>query len=130
MERPSHPYDLESRLLDYAAAIVRLVDALPATRAGNHIAGHLLRAGTAPLPSHGEAQAAESAGDFVHKMSVGLKELREAIRWLRLLGRLPTPPPLPELGALVEETDELIRIFAASVRTARRRQCSPPVHRQ
>ncbi len=62
----SADYDLEERLLEYAANIIRLVEKLPDTRAGNHVAGQLLRSGTSPLPNHGEAQAAESPADFVH----------------------------------------------------------------
>jgi four helix bundle protein len=54
-------YDLEERLLDYSARIIRLVEQLPGTRTGNHIAGQLLRSGTSPLPNHGEAQAARAA---------------------------------------------------------------------
>ena len=82
-------YDLEDRLLEYAAQIIRLVESLPATRAGNHVAGQLLRSGTSPLPNHGEAQAAESPADFVHKLKVCLKELRESRRWIRLVGHVP-----------------------------------------
>src|ERR1700746_2822753 len=70
-------YDLEERLLDYSARIIQLVEALPRSRAGNHIAGQLLRSGTSPLPNHGEAQAAESANDFVPKIKGCLKEFRE-----------------------------------------------------
>lgn len=76
-------YDLEERLLEYAARIIRLVERLPNTRAGNHVAGQLLRAGTSPLPNHAEAQ--ESRRDFVHKMRICLKELWESLRWLRLV---------------------------------------------
>ena len=78
-------YDLEDRLLKYSARIIRLVEKLPNTRAGNHVAGQLLRSGTSPLPNHGEAQAPESANDFVHKLKVCLKELRESYCWLRLV---------------------------------------------
>jgi len=115
------PYDLEVRLLRYASAIIRLVEKLPSTRAGNHIAGQLLRAGTAPLPNHGEAQAAESSADFVHKLSIGLKELRETQRWLHLIVEVPLLPA-SETDSLRQETDELIRIFAKSIQTARRRR--------
>ncbi|MHB8524173.1 MAG: four helix bundle protein, partial [Limisphaerales bacterium] len=80
-------YDLEERLLEYAAAIIRLVEHLPNTRAGNHVAGQLLRSGTAALPNHGEAQAAESPDDFIHKMKICLKELRETYRWMLLIRR-------------------------------------------
>jgi hypothetical protein len=53
-------FDLEDQLFDYAAAIVRLVEEFPKTRAGNHVAAQLLRSGTFPLPNHGEAESAES----------------------------------------------------------------------
>ncbi len=109
-------YDLEERLLNFAALIIRLVESLPKTRAGNHVAGQLLRSGTSPLPNHGEAEAAESTQDFIHKLRVCLKELRETKRWLRLVGRVPLDAD--ELPEALKECDELIRIFVASMRTA------------
>ena len=114
-------YDLEERLLEYAARIIRLVEKLPDTRAGNHVAGQLLRSGTSALPNHGEAQAAESRRDFLHKMRICLKELRESLRWLRLVQRVPLlKPALVE--PLASETDELIRIFRSSIKTAENRK--------
>jgi four helix bundle protein len=118
-------FDLEERLLEYATRIIRLVERLPNTRAGNHVAGQLLRSGTSALPNHGEAQAAESVNDFVHKLKICLKELRESYRWLRLVQRVPLLPP-KQIDPLVQETDELIRIFVASIRTAQRK-IRPPV---
>jgi four helix bundle protein len=112
-------YDLEDRLLEFAANIVQLVDSLPNTKAGNHIAGQLLRCGTSPLSNHGEVEAAESRKDFLHKLRICLKELRETKRWLRLVGRLKLSQT-SDLGACLEETEELIRIFVASARTAER----------
>ena len=79
----------------------------------------MLRSGTSPLPNHGEAQAAESRNDFIHKLSVCLKELRESKRWLRLIQRVSLVTNGASVEALLTETDELIRIFAASLRTAR-----------
>ena len=114
-------YDLEERLLEYAARIIRLVEKLPDSRAGNHVAGQLLRSGTSPLPNHGEAQAAESRKDFVHKFKICHKELRESRRWLRLIQRAPLLKPA-QVQPLVDETEELIRIFAASLRTASSRK--------
>src|SRR5436190_21287806 len=111
-------YDLEDRLLDYAVRIIRLVEALPSTRTGNHVAGQLLRSGTAPLPNHGEAQAGESRADFIHKLKICLKELRESRRWLRLIARVPLISKPEKLEYLLSETEELIRIFDASIRTA------------
>ena len=72
------------------------------------------------MPNHGEAQAAESQGDFIHKMSICLKELREARRWLRLVGRVPLMKPESEAAVALRETEELIRIFFASIRTAKK----------
>ena len=113
-------FDLEDRLLDYAAAIIRLVEELPKTRAGNHVAAQLLRSGTSPLPNHGEAESAESPADFIHKLKICLKELRETKRWLRLVVRISALAP-SAVDPLLRETVELIRIFVVSIRTAERR---------
>ena len=112
-------FDLEERLLEYAVRIIRLVDALPATRAGRHVADQLLRCGTSPLANHGELQGAESRKDFIHKLGVCLKEIREARRWLRLVHRVPLLKP-PKVSPLIAETESLIKIFAASIRTAQK----------
>lgn len=114
-------FDLEERLLEYAAAVIRFCETVRHSSAGTHVAGQLLRAGTAALPNHGEAQAAESAADFAHKLSICLKELREARRWLRLVQRVPLVPKPSIADPLLKETEELIRIFNQSVRTVRRR---------
>jgi four helix bundle protein len=114
-------FNLEDRLLDYAAEIIRLVDRLSHTRAGNHIAAQILRSGTSPLPNHGEAQAAESKNDFIHKMSICFKELRETRRWLRLIQRIFAAKLSSETGTLLSETEELLMIFSASIKTARKR---------
>ena len=113
-------YDLEERLLEYSASIVRLVEQLSNTRAGNHVAGQLLRSGTSPLPNHGEAQAAESPADFIHKMKICLKELRESYRWLLLVRRVPLITAEADVTRLINETDELVRIFVKSIQTAQR----------
>jgi len=65
-------YDLEERLLDYSVRIIKIVEQLPKTRVGNHVAGQLLKSGTSPYPNHGEAQAAESPKDFIHKLRISL----------------------------------------------------------
>jgi four helix bundle protein len=115
-------FDLEDRLLDYAARIIGLTDALPRSRAGSHVADQLLRSGTSPLSNHGEAQAAESPDDFIHKLSVALKELKESRRWLRLIVKAQLVKEAGRIEPLLLETEELIRIFAASIRTARERK--------
>jgi four helix bundle protein len=111
-------YDLEERLLEYAARIIRLAESVTPSRAGRHISDQFLRSGTAPLPNHGEAQAAESPADFVHKLKICLKELRETYRWLRLVQKVPLVKKPERIAPLLVETDELIAIFVTSIRTA------------
>jgi four helix bundle protein len=112
-------FDLEDRLLEFSARIIRLVDALPNTRAANHVAGQLLRCGTSPYGNHGEVEAAESRKDFVHKLKICLKELKETRRWLRLIAR-SSMMPAPKMSPILNETEELIKIFFSSIRTAER----------
>jgi four helix bundle protein len=122
----SEAYDLEERLLEYSVRIIRLAESVVSTTAGRHVAEQVLRSGTAALPNHGEAQAAESKRDFVHKMTLGLKELRETLRWLQLIQRVPLMKSPERIEPLLRETDELIRIFVSSIRTARRPAEIPP----
>jgi four helix bundle protein len=112
-------YDLEDRMLEYAADVIRFTDVMTKSDAGRHVAGQLLRSGTSPLAHQGEAQAAESSKDFIHKMKVALKELRESCRWLKLALRVPLTRDVSRGHKLLAETDELIRIFFASIRTAK-----------
>ena len=121
MKKGERKYDLENRLLEYSAKIIKIVEDLPQSRVGNHVAGQLLRAGTSPYANHGEAQSAESSNDFVHKMSICLKELRESMRWLRLIQRIPLVKSHKRLTEIVQETEELIKIFVASIRTAKKK---------
>jgi four helix bundle protein len=115
-------YDLGERLLAFTVLIIEIVEMLPNTKTGHHVAGQLLRSGTAPYPNHGEAQAAESPKDFIHKLRISLKELRETYRWLRLIKRVPLIPTADLLDEVLEETDELIRIFVASIQTSEKKQ--------
>ena len=110
-------FDLEERLLEFSARIIRLVDALPNTRAANHVAGQLLRCGTPPYGNHGEVEAAESRKDFIHKLRICLKELKESKRWLRLLEKAAMLSGA-RMSPILCETEELIRIFFVSIRTA------------
>lgn len=120
MASTNRNYDLEERLLEYAAAIVRFTENVSRTQAGIHVAGQLLRSGTSALPNNGEAQAAESNADFIHKLSICLKELRETRRWLRLVQRVPLVKVPASVDALLVETEELIRIFFSSITTAKK----------
>ena len=115
-------YDLEERLLEYSVNIIKIVEQLPKTRTGNHVAGQLLRSGTSAYPNHGEAQAAESPKDFIHKLRISLKELRETQRWLKLIQRVPLVKYSKRITEIIKETDELIRIFVASIKTAEKKK--------
>ncbi len=115
-------YDLEERLLRYSVRIIKLVDTLPNTRVGNHVARQLLRAGTSPYPNHGEAQSAESPKDFIHKLRISLKEFRESQRWIKLIQRVPIVANSNLLDELLNETEELIKIFVTSIKTAGRKK--------
>ena len=117
-------YDLEDKLLEFAATVIDVSEKLPNTRTGNHVAGQFLRAGTSPYGNHGEAQAPESAEDFIHKMKVCLKELREARRWARLILRQRWLGNDPKLAFVLTEGEELVRIFNASIQTAERNKAA------
>jgi four helix bundle protein len=110
--------ELEDRLIDFAVRIIKLAASLPNTPAGRHIAGQILRAGTSPPPNYGEARGAESRADFIHKISIVLKELNETSIWLRIIKRsemLRTEL----LTEIMEENGSLCRIFTASLKTMR-----------
>jgi four helix bundle protein len=113
-------FDLEERLLEFASAVIDLSEKLPTTRAGNHVASQILRSGTSPYPNHGEAEAAESRDDFIHKLRICLKELRETRRWARLIKRKGWSAGDPTLVFVLAEADELVRIFFSSIQTAKR----------
>ena len=121
--QPAKPgrFDSEDRLLDFSARIIRLVDSLPNTRAANHIAGQLLQCGTSPYGNHGEVEAAESRKDFVHKLKICLKELKETPRWLRLIAK-SSMMPASKMSPILNETEALIKIFFSSIRTAEERE--------
>lgn len=112
-------YDLEDRLVEFAAQVSEIVESLPRTRVGRLAAGQLLRAGTAAAPNYGEAQSAESRKDFVHKLRICLKELRETMVWLKYTRRMRVGDA-DQVAAAIAEANELISIFVVSVATAER----------
>jgi four helix bundle protein len=108
---------LSERLLDFAARSGTVVDALPDTRLGRHIAGQLVRSGTSPGANYEEACGAESRRDFVHKLRIVLKEMRDSRYWVRLIIKarlLPTD----RMESLLDECNQLCNIIGKSVATA------------
>jgi four helix bundle protein len=112
-------YDLEDRLIEFAVLICKIAERLPPTRVGNHTAGQLIRCGTSPPPNYGEAQSAESRKDFIHKMKVCLKELRETRVWLKFIKRMKLDDS-DDLEFALKENNELISIFVKSISTAQK----------
>jgi four helix bundle protein len=113
------PQDLSERLLNFAVRVGKAVDALPNTRLRRHIASQLIRSGTSAAPNYEEGCAAESRADFVHRLSICLKELRESRFWIRLItesGALSKKKMID----LQEECSQLCKILAQSVVTAKK----------
>jgi four helix bundle protein len=119
MTKDYHDFDLEDRLIEFAVRIITLIESLPKTKVGKHVGGQLLRSGTSPAPNYGEAQGAESRSDFIHKMKICLKELRETRVWLKIIGKTELIKPESKLKLIIEENDQLISIFVASIKTAK-----------
>ena len=120
-ENRQRKYDLQDRLVDYAVRIIRLSESLPETKAGKHICSQILRSGTSPAPNYGEAQSAESKADFIHKLKIALKELRETEVWLKIIVRAEMIQPSEKVAFLLGETDELISIVFKSIHTAQKK---------
>ena len=113
--------DIEERLLEFAVRVGKAVDALPDSRLGRHIAGQLVRSGTSPAPNYAEACAAESKKDFIHKLAIALKELRESNVWIRMIVKSELIPE-QRLEQLRDECDQLCKIIAKSLVTAKSNQ--------
>ena len=109
--------ELETRLISFAARVIDLVEKLPKSLVSKHLGEQLIRSGTSPALNYGEAQSAESREDFIHKMKIGLKELRETMANLRII-QLRNYFPNEKLEPFIKENDELISIFIASTKTA------------
>lgn len=112
-------FDLEDRLVDFSVRVITISESLPRTAAGVYITDQIVRSGTAPALNYGEAQAAESRADFVHKMKVSLKELRETRTSLKIIRRKNWVTG-QEQENLMDENNQLIAIFVSSIETAKR----------
>lgn len=111
---------LEDRLVDFSCRIIEIVEALPSTRAGNYIAAQLIRCGLAPALLYGEAQGAESRPDFIHKMRICLKELKETRVCLKVISKADMIKPVKRLDNIKSENEQLIPITAKSLETAKK----------
>jgi four helix bundle protein len=119
-ENPKRKFDLEARLIEFAVMIIEISESLNNTKAGNHIEGQLLRSGTSPALHYGEAQSAESRNDFIHKLKVLLKELRETLVALKIIKRVSLTKKMDLVEKGIVESNELISIFVKSIETAKK----------
>lgn len=111
--------ELANRLLDFAVRVIKLVKSLPHDKTCGHVGGQLLRCGTSPGANYEEARRAESRADFIHKLGIVLKELKESRFWLKLIIRVPLLQP-DKVTSLLDECEALIAIIAKSIITARK----------
>jgi four helix bundle protein len=111
-------YDLEERLIVFSVLIIEIVNETPNSKAGNHLSGQLVRSGTSVSLNYGEAQSAESRKDFIHKMKVVLKELRETYVCLKIIHRSKIYKTESNIIKAVKENNELISIFVKSIETS------------
>mgnify|MGYP001412603555 CR=1 FL=1 len=110
--------DLEDRLVDFAVRISALVRTLPCDIMGKYLASQLIRSGFSPALNYGEAKSAESASDFIHKMKIALKELRETFIALKIIRKSAILEQNQLLEDCIRENNELISIFVKSIHTA------------
>lgn len=111
-------YDLEMRLIRFAVSIIHFTEQMKRSPAGVYYSGQLLRSGSAPALMYGEAQSAESPKDFIHKVKMLLKELRESHNSLRIIALTELHADKESAYSLIAECNELISIFVISVKTA------------
>ena len=110
---------LADRLLAFAVSVIKIVNDLPQNRVGQHVSYQLLKSGTSPGANYEEARGAESTKDFIHKLRVALKELKESRFWLKLIRAVPLIDK-DRVVPLIQECEELIAILAKSIITARK----------
>lgn len=113
--------ELANRLLDFTVRIIKLVKFLPNTIVGKHIGGQLLRSGTSPGSNYEESRGAESRADFIHKLGIVLKELKERRFWLKVIQRSEILEP-ERVASLIQECEELCAIIAKSILTAKNKK--------
>lgn len=112
-------FDLQDRLIDFAVETIKMTKLLPHSDIGRHIKSQILRSGTSPAANYGEAKGAESRQDFIHKLKLSFKELRETQVWLLILQRTMLLKNENALSGLLIENEELISIIFRSVDTAK-----------
>jgi four helix bundle protein len=120
MQKDTLTNNLSQRLLNFAANVMKLVSQLSKTYAGRHVSGQLFRSSTSAGANYEEACGAESRADFIHRLQIVLKELKETHYWLLLIKKSEIVKT-PDVEDLTKEAGELLRIIAKSVVTAKKK---------
>ena len=118
-------FDLDERMIDFSIKVIHLTENLPKSNTGIYFSDHLMRSVSSAVLNYSEAQSAESRKDFIHKVKVSLKELRETFSGLRIIERLNNKQPPEDIFYLIKENNELISILVKSVKTARKNMNNP-----
>jgi four helix bundle protein len=117
--------EFSDRLWDFSVQVARVVESMPDTRVGRHVAGQLIRCGTSPAPNYDEGCDAESRNDFTHKLAIAAKEMRETSGWLRFVVRFGLLPE-KQVGPVLDEAMQLRRMLGSSLKTVSLRPDLPP----
>ena len=119
MTGKKYNYDLEDRLIQFAVDIIIVCGKLEGNYVSQHLSKQLIRSATSAALNYGEAQSAESSRDFLHKMKLCLKELRESLVNLKIQKGAELVGDIGKLNKLLEENNQLIAIFIASIKTSK-----------
>ncbi|MFC2125180.1 four helix bundle protein [Bacteroidota bacterium] len=114
--------ELENRLIRFAASVINFSDHVKKTRAGIHLAGQIVRSGTSPALNYAEARSAESKKDFIHKLCIVLKELRETFVCLCIIELTTLANIDNDYDNLKKENNELVALFTKSIKTLQNKQ--------
>ncbi len=120
MEKQERKFDINDRLINLAVSIIKVCESVNNSKASAHLVGQLLRSGKSPSLNYGEAQSAESRSDFIHKLKISLKELRESYNSLQIIQRAGLGPNNNLIEITSKECNELIAILVKSIETAQR----------
>lgn len=120
------PRELEDRLIVFAVNIIRLSDGIKPSIGGRNLTEQIVRSSSSTALNYGEAQSAESARDFVHKLGICLKEVRETYINLRIIDGANLHADQQFVNSLKTDSNELISIFVKSIETSKRKQGTLP----
>ena len=120
MEKQERKFDINERLINLAVSIIKVCESVDNSKAGSHLVGQLLRSGTSPSLNYGEAQSAESRNDFIHKLKISVKELRESHNSMQIIQRAGLSSNNNLISSTIVECNELIAILVKSIETAKR----------